>query len=111
MRTYVDGVLQSSIFDAGNYGQVSGDDIVHFLLDNSSEQPSGFLDYVRIYNCTPLIQEQVTYLYNGGDPTELPGTETVQMPVPTLNEWGVIILLLILACCAFCFIRLRKRVI
>ena len=70
---YVNGVQQLSIVDTNDYGVFSGaNNIIHFLRNESTggEDPSGFLDQVRIYDGVLTLQEAGD-LFNGGEPPGL----------------------------------------
>jgi hypothetical protein len=73
---YVNGVQQLSFVDGSGYGVFSAaNNIIHFLHDDaaqSSEQSSGFVDYIRLYD-QALTAQQVAALTP-------PGVSTVPEP-------------------------------
>jgi hypothetical protein len=61
---YVDGVEAFTFADASGTATFTGPgNVGWFLNDNSGEEPSGFLDYIRVYDA-PLTQAQVTERFN-----------------------------------------------
>lgn len=65
---YLNGVQKVQVTDNSNFYVASASGgILHFLRDNGSEHPSGFLDQVRIYHSV-LTAAQVTAL--GGPPAD-----------------------------------------
>ncbi len=71
---YVDGVQQISFTDSLLDGTFTGlNNIIHFFKDDVAvpgEEASGFLDYVRIYDCV-LSAAEVSDLAAGGSPSGL----------------------------------------
>ncbi len=71
LAVYVDGVEQVAFVDDTDIATFTGADaIIHFFRDDSvagSENPSGFLDRVRIYEGA-LAPDEVAELFAGGDP-------------------------------------------
>jgi hypothetical protein len=73
LAVYVDGVEQVAFVDDTDIATFTGADaIIHFLRDDSvagGENPSGFLDRVRIYEGA-LTPDEVADLFAGGDPPD-----------------------------------------
>ena len=73
---YVNGVQRISVLDVDDAAVFSAaNNIIHFLRDDTlfgeGENPSGFLDRVRIYDGV-LTPTQVSSLFSGGTPTPAP---------------------------------------
>ncbi|MBC2714454.1 MAG: LamG domain-containing protein [Desulfobacteraceae bacterium] len=104
---YVNGVQQIvftddsadvAVFDAAN-------NIIRFFADDTTttgEESPGAVDRIRIYSGV-LAPSQVTYLYNGGDPGLTPAS------IPTINEYGMMILLLLMAGSSFWILRQKNN--
>jgi len=82
---YVDGVQKISQDDFLNIAIFSEpNNIIHFLRDDGvgGENPSGFIDYIRIYDGV-LTQEDVTFLFNGGNPLQQGVVSGTSIPIDT----------------------------
>ena len=68
VTAYVNGVQQLSFLDDDDAGVFSGPNgIIHFLIDDGGEHPSGFLDYIRIYD-GPLSSFKVGAIHDASSP-------------------------------------------
>jgi hypothetical protein len=82
---YVNGVQQFTYADTQGVTTFSGpNNIIWLLRDNSGENASGFLDFVRIYD-TPLTQAQIAERYQ----TVVPGGATAAPEPGTLALLGM----------------------
>jgi hypothetical protein len=107
---YVNGAQQITFTDSSDLAVFNAtNNIINFFADDTTtsgrEDSSGAVDRIRIYSGV-LTPPQVTNLYNGGEPPA-----PTPASIPTMTQWGMIILTLLIGFAAIISIRKQKLAI
>ena len=96
-RIYIDGVL-CAMLDYGSVGFIGGEDQEVLIGANYPDEPwgdffEGVIDEVEIFN-RALDEAEIRAIYEAGSAGKCKPPDAG--PVPTVSEWGVIVLALLL---------------